>query len=515
MSSEPCFESLETRTLLSVFTANVNFQPKRSPAPPGYLVDSGVVFKSRGGPYAYGWTSKNSASAVDRNSKRSPDQRYDTFNTLNFGRTFPNWEIAVPTGKYQVRIVAGDPLDTSAYYRIRAESTTVINGRANVRKRWKDSTVIVEVTDGRLTISALKGAIRNKINFIEIVGLTDAADKLEAETADLFSGTTVNGASVNSLDNGDYLQFKNVLFESQYQSIFASIAVNRGDAGGTIELHVDAVDGPLLGALKTQTTGGSAAFVTQHADIDDVPLGIHDVFVVFKGSRQIGSIDWLHFDTRPLTWIMPVGDSITEGSGGHASYRAELWHKLEDAGHAVDFVGTRTGVRSGTGDPPVWDWDMQYQAQFGWQAGQVRDSISGPMGSEMPDVVLLNIGINDLFMGQSTESTANEIGQIIDRLRSKNPNVTVLVALLGPTDRVSNSTLMEMNSLITGVAQSKSTSSSVIKTVDLFTGFNHETHTYDGTHPNAAGEALQAQRWFDALQTVLPPVPADNPHDHH
>jgi lysophospholipase L1-like esterase len=171
-------------------------------------------------------------------------------------------------------------------------------------------------------------------------------------------------------------------------------------------------------------------------------------------------------------------------------------------------------VRAGTGDPPVWDWDMEYVAQFGWRADQVRDNISGPMDSLMPDVVMLNIGINDLFVGQSTESTAAEISQIIDRLRSKNANVTVLLALLSPTDRVSNSTLVEMNSLIAGIAQTRSTSVSAIRTVDLYTGFDHTVHTYDGTHPNAAGEALQAQRWFDALKAVLP-APAGDPHAHH
>jgi lysophospholipase L1-like esterase len=511
MTSENTFESLENRTLLSAFEAHVNFQPSRAPLPAGYVMDAGLLFRQRGS-LTYGWSGGNK-NTVDRNSRLSPDQRYDTFNKLDFGRGKPVWEMAVPNGNYQVRIVAGDPLDKTAYYRIRAENTMVINGRANNRTRWKDATTVVNVSDGRLTISAVKGAIRNKINFIDIIGVTDPVALMQAESAEVSSGTSVNGSVVTSLDNGDFIQFKNVLFNSGLQSLYASLSVHPNDAGGLIEFRLGSVDGQLLGTMQTQATGRAGEFVTQHTDIEGVPSGIHDLYVVFKGTRAIGSIDWLHFHDRPLTWIMPVGDSITEGSGGHASYRHELWHKLENGGYATDFVGTRTGVRSGTGDPPAWDWDMNHEGHFGWRADQARDQISAAMESQMPDVVMLNIGINDLFVGQSTDSTASEIGQIIDRLRIHNPNVIVLLALLGPTDRVSNATILEMNAKIAELAAAKSTSTSQVRTVDLYTGFSHATHTYDGTHPNAAGEALQAERWFEALKLVLPG--AEDPHHNH
>src|SRR4029450_1435205 len=181
--------------------------------------------------------------------------------------------------------------------------------------------------------------------------------------------------SVTSLDDGDYLKFSNILLSSKMESVFASISVRPEDAGQYIEFRIDSPTGQLLAALKTQPTGRSGAFVTQHADLDGAPDGIHDLYVVFKGVKPCGSIDWLHFEKRPLTWIMPMGDSITEGLGGHTSYRRDLYRSLEDGGYAVGFGGRGTGVRPGSGDPSEWDFDLNHEAVFGQRTDQLLAGI--------------------------------------------------------------------------------------------------------------------------------------------
>jgi len=507
MSSLNLIESLENRTLLSAFTAHINFQPKAAPTPAGYTADVGTVFRATKG-LSFGWTAKN-PYAVDRNSRLSPDQRYDTFNQLNPGSKGASWEIAVPNGTYQVHIVAGDPLDKGNVYRMKVEKTTVIDGKSTAKKHWVEGTAVVKVLDGRLTIAGLNGAVRNKIDFVDIVQTTDPTQKIEAEAADLASGTALNdtGTAVTSLDGGDYLKFSNVLFNSKIESVFASLSVSPDDAGQYIEFRLDSANGTLLGVLKTQPTGRNGEFVMQHADIDSVPDGVHDLYVVFKGAKPCGSIDSLHFENRPLTWIMPVGDSITEATGGHSSYRRDLYRSLEDGGYAVDFVGTRTGVKPGTGDPAQWDFDQNNEAVFGQRADQLLSGIDAPLNSEMPDIVLLDIGINDLFAGQSTESTADEIGQIIDKMRAHNPQIKILLALVGPSSKVDDAIVTDLNNKITALATAKTTADAPIILVDLHTGFDPATDTYDGTHPTPDAEAKQAALWFEALKTVLPPPP--------
>jgi len=367
----------------------------------------------------------------------------------------------------------------------------------------------VKLKDGSLTIAGLTGAVRNKIDFIDIAQTTDPTQKMEAEAADEVSGTTIDtsGTSVSSLDGGDYLKFSNVLFNSKIESVFASLSVSPDDAGQYVEFHLDSPTGLLLGALKTQPTGRNGEFVTQHADIDSAPDGVHDLYVVFKGSKPCGSIDSLHFENRPLTWIMPVGDSVTEAMGGHSSYRRDLFRSLEDGGYAVDFVGTRTGVKPGTGDPAQWDFDQNHEAIFGQRADQLLSGIDAPLNSEMPDIVLLDIGLNDLFAGQSTESTATEIGQIIDKMRAHNPQIKILLALIGPSSKVDDAIVTDLNNKITALATAKTTADAPIILVDLHTGFDPAKDTYDGTHPTADAESKQAALWFTALKTILPPPP--------
>jgi hypothetical protein len=39
--------------------------------------------------------------------------------------------------------------------------------------------------------------------------------------------------------------------------------------------------------------------------------------------------------------------------------------------------------------------------------------------------------------------------------------------------------------------------------VDQYSGFDPSTMIYDGTHPNAVGDARMADRWFEKLTPVL------------
>ena len=53
------------------------------------------------------------------------------------------------------------------------------------------------------------------------------------------------------------------------------------------------------------------------------------------------------------------------------------------------------------------------------------------------------------------------------------------------------------------LAAAKSTEQSPISIVDLHTGFEPATMTWDGQHPNEKGESLMAERWFATLRPLL------------
>jgi hypothetical protein len=154
------------------FTAKVNFQPATAPPVAAYLVDSGAVYGARANGYTYGWNADNSAIAYDRNAKISLDQRYDTFIQMqHFTNPNGSWEIAVPSGGYRVRIVAGDAKAHNSVYGITAEGVLIASGTPSAANRWVEGTQTVTVADGRLTIANAVGSSRNKICFLEITSL--------------------------------------------------------------------------------------------------------------------------------------------------------------------------------------------------------------------------------------------------------------------------------------------------------------------------------------------------------
>ena len=55
------------------------------------------------------------------------------------------------------------------------------------------------------------------------------------------------------------------------------------------------------------------------------------------------------------------------------------------------------------------------------------------------------------------------------------------------------------------IAEEMSTVESPVIIVDHFQGFDAEEDTYDGVHPNAAGEEKMAQRWFQAIMEATRP----------
>ncbi len=140
-----------------------------------------------------------------------------------------------------------------------------------------------------------------------------------------------------------------------------------------------------------------------------------------------------------------------------------------------------------------------------------------------PDVALIHLGSNDAIQGNSAISSVGELNQVIDILRQDNPNVTIFLTQLIPAvDGGFNNRIQQLNSLIPGIVADKNQSNSPVILVDQSSGFNANTDTYDGVHPNNAGEAKMAQKWFDALKNYFdsvninpdggesPPLPTNN-----
>jgi Putative Ig domain len=156
----------------------INFQPESAPKVSGYLVDGGRAFGPRSGTgYSYGWNFDMPEHTRDRNSSQSPDQTRDT---VILTQRIPScaWEIAIPNGRYLVRVVAGDPdyFADDIRYSYAVEGAVVVQGTPTSANRWFDDTDPVEVKDGRLTLENGANANRNRLCLIEIVPMTPSSN---------------------------------------------------------------------------------------------------------------------------------------------------------------------------------------------------------------------------------------------------------------------------------------------------------------------------------------------------
>ncbi|MFJ6952639.1 cellulose binding domain-containing protein [Micromonospora aurantiaca (nom. illeg.)] len=199
--------------------------------------------------------------------------------------------------------------------------------------------------------------------------------------------------------------------------------------------------------------------------------------------------------------VMPLGDSIT---GSPGCWRALLWNRLQSTGHTdVDFVGT-LGPQ-GCGVP----YDGDNEGHGGYLATNVANQnlLPGWLSATRPDVVLMHFGTNDVWSNIAPATILAAYSKLVDQMRAANPAMTVLVAKIIPMNPAScpecGQRTVALNSLIDGWAAGKTTAASPIVVVDQWTGFSTATDTYDGVHPNAAGDQKMSDRWYPALVAAL------------
>ncbi|MDI6100740.1 cellulose binding domain-containing protein [Actinoplanes sp. NEAU-A12] len=198
------------------------------------------------------------------------------------------------------------------------------------------------------------------------------------------------------------------------------------------------------------------------------------------------------------TKIMALGDSIT---GSPGCWRALLWRQLPAA--EVDFVGTLPG--DGCGFP----YDSQNEGHGGFLVTNVagQNQLPGWLSASDPDVVMMHFGTNDAWSNLPTTTILNAYTTLVGQMRAANPRMKIIVAqiipLNPPTCTDCGRRVVNLNAAIPAWAASLSTAASEITVVDQWTGFNTATDTYDGVHPNDAGNVKIAARWLPAVRAAI------------
>jgi lysophospholipase L1-like esterase len=193
--------------------------------------------------------------------------------------------------------------------------------------------------------------------------------------------------------------------------------------------------------------------------------------------------------------VMPLGDSITEGTQVPGGYRIGLWQRLAAGGYRVDFVGSQS-------NGPVALGDHDHEGHPGWRIDQIDANITGWLHTSSPRTVLLHIGTNDVLQNYDLAGAPGRLSTLIDHITATAPTADVFVATIIPLASASQEAAARtFNATIPGIVQSKVTSGKRVHLVDMHAALTAADLT-DGIHPTAGGYDKMAATWYAALRSV-------------
>jgi lysophospholipase L1-like esterase len=202
---------------------------------------------------------------------------------------------------------------------------------------------------------------------------------------------------------------------------------------------------------------------------------------------------------QPSTRIMPLGDSITEGHdvAFQGGYRTGLYSILENDGYVVDFVGSAS-----SGLPALLDKD--HEGHEGFKIEQIRSDL--PFWQKKttdPDVILLHIGTNDFWAGNSLSVTQNRMRGLLTDLTNMWPHAKIIVAslILRTDNATTEANQVDFNLSIPGIVAEYGGNVS-------FLDMHAELDTLDlddGVHPTLVGYDKMADAWLPAISSVIAP----------
>lgn len=101
---------------------------------------------------------------------------------------------------------------------------------------------------------------------------------------------------LSDIHNGDWLMLRNVNFGVKVSNVVPTLTVSAASAlrGGTVEFRLDSREGEIIASLDIPHTGGWEQFKTFSKEIQVHPIGVHDLFIVFKGRKgpELFTMDW-------------------------------------------------------------------------------------------------------------------------------------------------------------------------------------------------------------------------------
>ncbi|MBY8870241.1 family 43 glycosylhydrolase [Micromonospora sp. PLK6-60] len=163
-----------------------------------------------------------------------------------------------------------------------------------------------------------------------------ATGKVDGASAEF--GTAVPNLVVRDIDDGDWTALSSVDFGKGARSVTAKVRALT--AGGTIEVRLDDVAGPVVGTVPVDTATGEWAEVS--ADLTGVS-GVHDVYFTYRGpaGEDLFELDSWAFEAVPALDLSVTAGTRCVGEKVMVTVRATNNEPIHVSASAESAYGTR------------------------------------------------------------------------------------------------------------------------------------------------------------------------------
>jgi len=178
--------------------------------------------------------------------------------------------------------------------------------------------------------------------------------------------------------------------------------------------------------------------------------------------------------------ILVLGDSLSDGFQLKRSeaYPALIANKLSDAG--LNLQVTNASATGGTTEGGLERLPAHLKRKI--------------------DIFVLELGINDAFRGVPVEQIQNNLQQIIDRVKVRNPDVHVVIAGMQLPNYGADDYVSAFGKMF-GELATKNGAALVPYLLDGVAG-DPSLNLPDGIHPNASGQKILAENVWRVLEPI-------------
>jgi acyl-CoA thioesterase-1 len=178
--------------------------------------------------------------------------------------------------------------------------------------------------------------------------------------------------------------------------------------------------------------------------------------------------------------ILVLGDSLSDGFQLKRSeaYPALIANKLRAVG--LNFQVTNASATGGTTEGGLERLPPHLERKI--------------------DIFILELGINDAFRGLPVDQIQNNLQQIIDKVKARNPNVRVVITGMQLPNYATDDYVFAFGKIFAELA-AKNGGALVPYLLDGVAG-DPSLNLPDGIHPNAAGQRILAENVWRVLEPV-------------